>query len=184
MQLTDLKTPRLMLEPLEVRHAREMFDGLQARAAYDHISGDHPPLSVEELASRYADLEQRVRMGGTRHWLNWAVRRRADSICLGYVQATAFLEDGLIFIAAHLFPAHWRQGIGKEAVGSMLDWLGETYPGSVFEASIASGNTASLALAESLGFHRVEQGHATESVGDAGHIHYRRTGDGISTPPR
>ncbi len=166
MHLPDIVTPRLVLEPLEARHAPEMFDGLQDVAGYVHISGDAPPTSIEALAARYTDLETRVRKEGTRHWLNWAVRRQADGACLGYVQATVMLDDQRILLAAHMFPEHWRKGIGKESVTAMIAWLCETYPCARYEASIAVQNTASRALVEALGFEQVR--HSDES----GHVTY------------
>ena len=59
--------------------------------------------------------------------------------------------DHSVSIGYQFDPRIWRRGYAREAVGAMLDHL-ETHGARAFEATIDIRNTASRALAASLGF--------------------------------
>ena len=76
----------LVLEPLTVAHAPEMFEVLCDPLTHQYI--DHPPpSSVDHLRAVYKQLETRKSPDGRQLWLNWVVRLPGQP-AMGYVQAT------------------------------------------------------------------------------------------------
>lgn len=147
-----LETERLMLEPLLPEHAVEIASALGDPEIYRFIPQD-PPTDVVALAARYARLASRQSPDGDELWLNWAVRSRASSRCLGRVEATVRKDD--VAEIAYLF-APWARGAGyaTEACRAMLGELVETYGVRRIEASFDVRNARSRALLERLGFRR------------------------------
>jgi hypothetical protein len=64
---------RLVLEPLEARHAAALFEGLQCPRLYE-FTEDEPPQNLDVLRARYVMLSQRRSPDGAEIWLNWVVR--------------------------------------------------------------------------------------------------------------
>jgi RimJ/RimL family protein N-acetyltransferase len=143
-----LSAPQLLLEPLEVRHAREMFTVLGDPAIYEFEN--EPPASEEALSRRYAILEGRRSQDGTQIWLNWVIRLPSGELA-GYVQATV-LRSGAALVAYELASRHWRQGIGSAAVAAMLVELRANYAVSLYVAVFKAPNYRSAALLRKLGF--------------------------------
>jgi len=100
---TVLKTARLLLEPLQQRHAVLLFPQLQDLRIYTYIPQD-PPISREALEQRYAMLQSRLSPAEDEAWLNWAVRLasslQTDSplVYVGCVQASV-LPNGTAQLA-------------------------------------------------------------------------------------
>lgn len=161
MQFSDIETKRLELELLEPRHADAMFEGLNDKRAYSHLD-ESPPETVIVLRKRYSNLSIRERLDIKQHWINWVIKSKSDQNYLGYVQATVKLEKQELLVAYHVCPQFWRQGVATEAVSAMLDCLEKSYPDFVKVASIAPGNTGSIALIKRLGFQRF----AVSATGD------------------
>ncbi|MBI3288956.1 MAG: GNAT family N-acetyltransferase [Elusimicrobia bacterium] len=149
--MADLETKRLVLEPIEPRHAAALFEPLRDAAIYRFIPRD-PPSSVEKLAERYARL-QAGDPDGKQAWLNFAVRLIEGPVYIGKVQATISADAADV---AYLFsPRHWGQGYASEAVRALIDHLFAAYAVRVVRASLDTRNERSAALLERLGFARV-----------------------------
>jgi ribosomal-protein-alanine N-acetyltransferase len=148
--MRKLTTPRLVLEPLTRRHAREMFEALSDRAIFRYID-EAPPASVEALAARYTRLESRRSGDGREHWLNWVVREPASGAAIGFVQASV-MENGTAFVAYVIAPPSQGKGYGREATAAMIDELAARYGAKDLRASVDARNAASIRLVAALGF--------------------------------
>ncbi len=147
-----LRTARLTLEPFCAAHAGAMLEGLSDPALYRYLP-DRPPADIDEIAQRHG----RMIAGpiGPDRWCNWIVRRDADSRCLGTVQLTiagAGDDAGRGLVGIMIFPAFWRQGVGREALAAMLDCLFDDYGCHAADALVDTRNAASIALFSGLGF--------------------------------
>ena len=164
----NLRTVRLRLEPLEARHAAEMFAGLQDPSIFAYIP-DQPPQTISELANRYAGLATGWSPDRKERWFNWALRLTDESRYIGHVQATLH-EDRSASIAYVLFCDARGKGYGIEAVETMMQHLFSQHRVSLFRASVDIRNAPSVALLESLGFSRVSLGRE----GDPDEAEYSR----------
>ncbi|MEP7301731.1 MAG: GNAT family N-acetyltransferase [Caldimonas sp.] len=148
-----LETARLVLEPLSVAHAAEMFDVLAAPSLHRYI-GSVPPPSVADLRQRYLRLEGRRSPDGRQRWLNWILRRR-DGRAIGFVQAT--VNAGFdAWVAWLVSPPHQRHGYAAEATRTMLDELAGWYAVRRCLATVEVENEASTRLLAGLGFSPAE----------------------------
>jgi ribosomal-protein-alanine N-acetyltransferase len=164
-----LRTKRLVLEPLVVAHAPELFKPLRDERLYRYYAGQ-PPESIEELRVRFALLAKRQSPDGTEKWLNWVVRLRDGSI-VGRMQAT--IRSNHTLIGYDIFVPYWRRGYGKEAVRAMLEFLEIECAVKVVRAIVDSENVASIRLLESLGFTRAWTGKSDDLPGRTDHCYER-----------
>ena len=136
------------LEPLQAAHADGLFGPLSDPALY-HYLDDEPPASVEWLRERFAALARGAPAGLEELWLNWIIQ--VDGRPVGTTQAT--IRTGAPSSVAYVVavPAQGR-GVGRVAVGLMLDRLAADHGVVDVQAEIDPANTASIGLAESLGF--------------------------------
>lgn len=146
--MNTLQAGHLVLEPLVAAHAAAMYAVLSDPAIYEFENA--PPESVEWLERRYRRLESRASADGSQHWLNWVVRL-PDGQLAGTVQATV-VPGSHALVAYELASAHWRQGIGRLAVGRVLDELAAAYAVRRVAAVLKARNFRSAALLRSLGF--------------------------------
>lgn len=148
-----LETSRLYLEPQTAFHAEFMYEQLLDRRLYHYIPQE-PPISLQALRTRYNRLASRRSPDGQEGWLNWVVRLRTSDEYIGTVQAT--VESETTASLAYLFsPAHWGHGYARESCQRVLQHLFDDYKVAVVVAEIDTRNSASIALAEKLGFSRV-----------------------------
>jgi RimJ/RimL family protein N-acetyltransferase len=142
-------TPRLVLEPLAVRHAAQMVEVLAAPQLY-RFTGGSPP-TLPELTQRY---ERLVAGPGRRGegWLNWVIRQREDQQLAGTVQATITSEPaGLRAAIAWVVGAPWQgRGYATESAQAVIRWLGEHGVVTVV-AAIHPDHAASAAVARRAG---------------------------------
>ena len=163
-----VRTRRLVLEPLAVRHADELAPVLDDRRLHRYIGGE--PLTLDELRARYARLAAGPAPFHQEGWLNWAVRRARDGQAVGYVQATvAPGQPGFTVTPASagstVTPGPPRavasvawvigmpyQGFGfaTEAARALLDWL-VTHGVCDVVATVHPENRPSAAVAARLG---------------------------------
>jgi ribosomal-protein-alanine N-acetyltransferase len=161
-----LETRRLRLRPFELADAAGLHEAYGDPEAMRFW--DFPALSSvaeTERAVRWAMKHNPYAYGV------WAVAAKDGDRCLGLVnyhhreQRNRRLEVGYI-----LARAHWRQGLMTEAMTALLDYCFEALRVRRVEALIHPANTASIRLAEGLGF-RCESGPLRDRllVGDTFH---------------
>jgi len=155
-----LETPRLLLEPINAWHGEPMFAGMKDPLLYTYTA-DEPPLSVSALSRHYEKLESRKAPDGGQLWLNWAVLERTGGYA-GLMQATV-RRDATALVAWRIFTNFQRKGIAAEAAAVMVAHLAHIGC-HVAIAYIDVRNTASIRLAESLGFVRVATHEKTEKL--------------------
>ncbi|MDT0302471.1 GNAT family N-acetyltransferase [Streptomonospora wellingtoniae] len=161
-----LATERLRLEPLRVEHAREAFAVFKDVRLHTWTGGE--PASLDELTARYRRQAVGRSPDGTQGWLNWMLRRDADGLLVGTVQATLGrprlhrplrahgLEAELAWMVG---TAHQGRGYARESALAMARWL-RTRGVLRLTAHIHPGHTASEGVARSLGL------SATAAVAD------------------
>ena len=147
-----LRSPRLTLEPLQTRHADELFDGLTDPALYLHLA-EAPPRDLGSLTAQVADTVQGL---GRQHgdiWCNWIIRRNADRSCVGTIQASIEATlPGRALIGIMIFRTCMRQGLATDALTCVLDCLFGRYACHAADALVDTENTASLRMLAGLGF--------------------------------
>lgn len=151
--MNRLTTERLDLEPLEARHALEMFSVLGDPAIYRFID-ESVPVAPETLEKRYQMLEGRASPDGRQSWLNWIVRERSSGRAVGYVQATVG-EDAQADIAYVFATEAQGRGFARESVSAMLAELGASHGVATYRARVDARNERSIRLLRGLGFERV-----------------------------
>lgn len=171
-----LGTPRLLLEPLTVAHAAELYEDLLDRRPYTFIPQD-PPVSEWALEDRYRRLSARRSPDGGEAWLNWAVRERGTGRFVGTLEATV-KGDRTAFIAYTVFVPYQRVGFAFEGCERMVSHLFRDYGVSTIVAEIDTRNAASIALVESLGFGRVSLQKDADHFKGASSDEYRYELDG------
>jgi RimJ/RimL family protein N-acetyltransferase len=144
-----ITTPRLVLEPLAVRHAPQMAPVLAAPALYRFTGGR--PLTLPELTARY----ERLVAGPGRSdegWLNWVIRQREDQQLAGTVQATVTSEPaGPRAAIAWVVGASWQgRGYATESAQALIRWLRE-HEVTTIVAAIHPDHTASAGVARRAG---------------------------------
>ena len=164
--MKTISAPPLLLEPLTVHHAQEMFTVLSDPAIYEFEN--EPPASEEALSRRYTILEGRRSQDGTQTWLNWVIRVRSGELA-GYVQATV-LRSGSALIAYELASRYWRQGIGSTAVAGMLAELRLNYSVNLYVAVLKARNHRSVALLRVLGFKPASAEQTSAFAPEAGEL--------------
>lgn len=148
--MQTLHADSLVLEPLTVAHAAQMFDVLSDPAI--HVYTDHPPPpSLEHLRDVYRRLEARQSPDGRQAWLNW-VLRLDGAAAIGYVQAT-IAAPGRAWVAYALSSRHWGRGHAHAAVQAMLVHLASAYQVSRCLATVEQANGRSIRLLQRLDFH-------------------------------
>ena len=152
--MSRFTTRRLDILPLAAEHASTLFEPLQDPLLYVYIP-DEPPESVEALRRRYEFLADGKSPDGKEHWLNWTLFRSVDGVPIGTWQAT--VRNGEPSDVAYMvFSEHWRRGFACEAGCAILPHIFREYETPLVAANIDTENTASIRLAESLRFRRVE----------------------------
>ena len=146
--MTRLETERLVLEPLEPRHAAEMAAVLDDPELYRHMGGSPP--SDDDLRRRY-ELQARGRSAdGTALWFNWIVRDRSTGAAAGFVQATVVVASRTADVAWVVGTAFQGRGYAREAATAMVDRLREDGVEHV-TAHIHPDNVPSQRVAGALG---------------------------------
>ena len=149
-----LELDHITLEPLTVAHAAELFPLLADGQIYRFIP-DEPPVTVAALAERYRRLEFRLSPDGSEQWLNWAIRRRDDHRCVGYIQATIY-PGGAADFAFVLGSSFWGLGLAKEASVAALRMLFSEFGVTSVFATVDERNLRSSGLLARLGFAEVQ----------------------------
>ena len=147
-----IETRNLRLERLRKSHAALVFDPLSDARLYA-LMPEEQPQSLEALEKRYAFLEPGKSPDGREHWLNWIIVDRRTGHPFGTFQATV-RDDAPSDIAYIVFSAYWRRGVAREAGMGVVEHIFERYPTPLVAANMDTRNTASIKLAESLGFER------------------------------
>lgn len=146
----EIKTARLVLEPLRIDHAEEMGAVLANQRLYSFIGGQPPTKS--ELAYTYAQQVVGSSPDGSQRWLNWVVREADSGTATGYVQATVTgaQRDATAWIAWVIGVRQQGRGYATEAASAMVGWL-RSHGVHRMVADVHPEHHASMAVARRLG---------------------------------
>jgi ribosomal-protein-alanine N-acetyltransferase len=149
---TELTTSRLILEPLDTRHAALVFERLCDSGLYAFIPRDAPE-SVVALEKKYSLLSVGVSPSGDEIWGNWVILTRHDCTVVGLLEAT--LRDcKSAYLAYMIFRDFRRRGYAEEALGALITWLQANSTVQHFWAEVDTRNLPSQRLLERLNFQR------------------------------
>jgi [ribosomal protein S5]-alanine N-acetyltransferase len=160
-RMPEMRSARLVLEPLSPWHADAMFDVLRDPALYTYISDEKPqgPGALAKWCSRH---QTPLSPDGTELWLNWAVRLIGNGYA-GYVQASV-RPDGVAEIAYVFGSRFWGQGHGREAAARLLAHVFDDIGAEAARALIDTRNAPSRRLVAALGFNEIAIHAKTEQV--------------------
>lgn len=149
-----LRTARLVLEPLEGRHAGALFPILDDIDVYRYESGDPHP-DVASLRARYERTARGPRDPSERWW-NWAIvlaqSDRVPGSPIGTIEIS-IVDDGLLALLGYgLGPRYWGFGYAFEASSAAIAYVREHARAAAIDAYIDPRNARSIALVERLGF--------------------------------
>jgi [ribosomal protein S5]-alanine N-acetyltransferase len=147
---TELRTPRLILEPLTVAHADAMFDVLSDPTIYEYLDYGPPP-SREHLQGVYLRLAHGESPDGQEGWFNWIVTH-PERGPMGVVQATVLAPHRTAWVAYVLAQPHRGFGFAREATAAMIEHLINVQGMTTLLAMIEDANEPSRRLLLSLGF--------------------------------
>ena len=116
-----IETARLVLTPLVASDAEAMVDVLADERMHE-FTGGHP-LSLEELRSRYQQLESGSSPDGDEAWLNWIVRLHDGLRPVGVMQATVAADGSSADVAWEIGVAAQGKGMASEAATAIVAWL-------------------------------------------------------------
>ena len=146
MRVEPIVTERLELTPLRVEDADTMAAVLADERLHEFIGGH--PATVEELRGRYTrQVAGPGRPGEI--WLNWIVRVAGEPV--GYVQASAEIGRGIVWVAWVIGTPWQGRGYATEAAAALVAWLRDRGVTAI-GAEIAPGHSASERVAAAAGF--------------------------------
>ena len=142
---------RLAFEPLVEAHVPGLAEALCDPAVYAFIDMECPtPADLSEAVRTAEAGPQGDRAERGEVWLDFAVRRKADSRLIGRLEATII---GCNAEAAYLFgPRYWGQGYGRESLAWLHGLLRQQFQVSGCWATINPENSRSLRLIQVSGY--------------------------------
>ncbi len=140
----------LTYEPLGVEHAAELHSQFLDEQLY-HFIPEGPPRSLEALQREYAEFNAGAPAGSGEVWLNWAIRDRASSHCVGTLQATRF-ADGLLWVGYKIVPSAWGKGVATSALSWLTSELFRKFSGQPLLAAVDTRNLSSIRVLEKCRF--------------------------------
>ena len=155
----ELKTQRLLLRRLEKTDANEMFF-LRSNENVLRYIGREPAKTIAEVEEFINKINK---AGDENESILWGIALLNDpsvvigTICLWNFQKEHYRGE----IGYLLHPDHWRKGIMKEAINSVVEYGFSVLGLHSIEALLSPENIASSSVLESTGF--VKEGHLKES---------------------
>jgi len=155
----ELKTQRLLLRRLEKTDANEMFF-LRSNENVLRYIGREPTKTIAEAEEFINMINKNVDENES---ILWGITFLNDpstiigTICLWNFKIESYRTE----IGYLLHPDHWRKGIMKEAITSVVDYGFSVLGLHSIEALLSPENIASSSVLESTGFEK--EGHLKES---------------------
>jgi RimJ/RimL family protein N-acetyltransferase len=168
-----LRGERLDLVPATPDHAEITWPYLQQESMWEFFPALRPP-TIDALRARYERwTSETPYVGAVERWENWICTEREAQTAIGEAQATYAGTN--VYVAYGIFPPFRGRGYAREAVTTMIEHARAVHGARRAIAEIAAANSASLRVAQSLGFDRVTTQLRDDGLGYAGRMHvYRR----------
>jgi len=147
--LPTLETPRLRLRQIQIADIADLFAIFSDPQTMRYWS--HAPFVDMAEAEAYLRNIDAGRINGTH--LQWGIALREDDRVIGTTTLFSLNpRHHRAEIGYALASAHWRRGIGREALTTVLRHAFDALDYLRIEADVDSRNTASCRLLETLGF--------------------------------
>ena len=141
----QLETPRLIIRSWHESDI-DAYAEIVAQPEVMKFIGDG---GAQDYATAQEFVMRSIETERERPWLLWAVQHKADKRLIGACGFADYQNE--IEIGWRLDSAYWRQGLGTEAAGAVLEYglnnLGLEHVVSVAE----TGNTASIKIMKKIG---------------------------------
>lgn len=162
-----ISSARLDLVPAQPDHAELTWPHLDNERMWEFFPALRPP-TIEALRGRYERWSYEVPyVGAVERWENWICMRRDGDVAVGEAQAT--YAGATVYVAYGVFLPFRKQGYAREAIESVLKHARSSHGAMRAIAEMASGNTASIGVANSLGFkHITSRPHDDHGLGYSG----------------
>lgn len=154
-QITVLKTERLQLEPLSMKHSAGMYKLWQQDKVHEHAGpvtdqhGNNIPLPAKCQSDSDRIIQFWLAAAGSGWGFRWAILLlEKEKSFVGHIGFNALGECAEL--AYHLNPDYWGNGIMHEAALAALHWI-QLQGTNELEAFIEPSNAKSIALAHRLG---------------------------------
>lgn len=161
LELPTLRTDRLVLAPLRLKHSAGMFELWSSESVCRHSGEAHnfqgdlislPAIHRSDSDQIIEFFQRHEELGSA---FRWAISLEPDQTFIGTFGANK-LGDA-IEIAYHQIPKYWGHRFMWEAASAGIEWLQTAYEPTVFEAFVEPDNHASIKLLNRLGFHEDEK---------------------------
>jgi len=148
-----IRTPRLALAPLAMRHAAPLFALLNDWDVARMLSEVPWPL-------RYEDVAEFLAKQPSASTDDFAVLGESGPIGVATVKKAGSGEPPrkMPRLGYWIGQRFWGRGLGTEAIGALVDYAFRTYPAERIGAGVFHDNAASRRLLEKLGFEAMGPG--------------------------
>ena len=143
-----LQTIRYELLPIVAGDQPFIYEGLG-----DPKVAEFYAVSYNSLEATASQMEFYARVWREQTGCYWKIVEKKTGEAKGVVGMSSYNQAfEKAELGAWLLPKYWRQGIMKEAMPAMFDWLFQKWRLHRLEGVVETGNAASSALVKSLGF--------------------------------
>ncbi len=155
MRTPIIETERLILRPLNVEDAQEIFDNWASDpdVAKYMVWSTHE--NVEVTKAWLTELENTIDSDS----YDWGFVRKEDGKLIGSGGIYYKKESGSYNMGYNIMKDCWHQGYTTEAARAMIDFGIKVLKAKRFTASHAKDNPNSGKVMEKVGLHYVEDGH-------------------------
>lgn len=155
MKTPILETERLILRPLRLADAQEIFDNWASDPEVAKFMVWSTHKDVEVTKAWLTELEQTMDSGE----YDWGFVRKTDGKLIGSGGIYYKKDVDSFNMGYNIMKACWHQGYTTEAARAMIDFGVKGLGAKRFTASHAKDNPNSGKVMERVGFHYVEDGH-------------------------
>lgn len=149
----ELKTTRLVLEPITELHAEELWKFFSDTELHHFVPFEPPTLAQQiERCVRWA---KRRSPDGKELWLNWAARDKKSEKIVAHIQA-GVKDDKIASIGYVVSRDFQRSGIATECLEVVFEYLRDSLEVKEVKAWSDTRNEASHRLVEKLGMVKIE----------------------------
>jgi [ribosomal protein S5]-alanine N-acetyltransferase len=170
LEISKFESERLICDPLRQNQAADVFEQLQNPALYKYIP-EKPPVDIENLRKRYAELEKTLSPDGNERWLNWILYWQDSAV--GTIQATVRTEDKKANVAYVIFQKYQKQGFGYESCKALIRYLFNEWNVDSVIAELDTRNYPSLMLVQKLGMKHVKTTDNVDTINGCSSHEYK-----------
>lgn len=150
---SHLATSRLILDPIDQRHAEELCELFSDPELHRFIPTE--PISIEKQRERCDRWARRRSPDGKEVWLNWIARDKDSGQAIGHFQAGVG-QEGRASIGYLVARSHQGKGISTAALHTVFTYLRDRLGVREVKAWSDTRNEASHRLARRLGMVQVD----------------------------